>query len=230
MLGARLDRRPGSLPPVPRRTDPVIYRTRPVRRWLNGRVPYPHNRAAIAELVGVAQAELWPDAGRLLAARVRPEGLGRSTRTSGPSRGRFGCSCSDRPSMRLRSWPTARCCPRFDVGQHVQRQPLPGHRAGQRHQRDEDLDQPLYPRAPDTAALPWPPPRTRRSAAPGRPSDSRRSRCRLAAAAVEKGDQEARTLAFWRSNSSAVMTPRSRSSASLLSWSAVFPEPAASWT
>ena len=23
-----------------------------VRRWLNGRVPYPHNRAAIAELVG----------------------------------------------------------------------------------------------------------------------------------------------------------------------------------
>jgi len=47
-----------------------------VRRWLNGRVPYPHNRAAIAELVGADEAELWPDAGGLLAARNRPEELG----------------------------------------------------------------------------------------------------------------------------------------------------------
>ena len=47
-----------------------------VRRWLTGRMPYPHNRAAIAELVGADQAELWPDAGGLLAARSRPEELG----------------------------------------------------------------------------------------------------------------------------------------------------------
>src|SRR5271166_7053065 len=47
-----------------------------VRRWLNGRVPYPHNRAAIAELVGADEAELWPDTGGLLAARTRPEELG----------------------------------------------------------------------------------------------------------------------------------------------------------
>ena len=47
-----------------------------VRRWLNGRVPYPHNRAAIAELVGADEADLWPDAGGLLAARTRPEELG----------------------------------------------------------------------------------------------------------------------------------------------------------
>ena len=47
-----------------------------VRRWLTGRVPYPHNRAAIAELVGADEAELWPDAGGLLAARTRPEELG----------------------------------------------------------------------------------------------------------------------------------------------------------
>ncbi len=47
-----------------------------VRRWLTGRVPYPHNRAAIAELVGADEAELWPDAGGPLAARVRPEELG----------------------------------------------------------------------------------------------------------------------------------------------------------
>ena len=47
-----------------------------VRRWLNGRVPYPHNRTAIAELVGADEAELWPDAGGLLAARSRPEELG----------------------------------------------------------------------------------------------------------------------------------------------------------
>jgi transcriptional regulator with XRE-family HTH domain len=47
-----------------------------VRRWLNGRIPYPHNRAAIAVLVGADEAELWPDAGGLLAARSRPEELG----------------------------------------------------------------------------------------------------------------------------------------------------------
>ena len=47
-----------------------------VRRWLNGRVPYPHNRVAIAELVGADEADLWPDAGGLLAARTRPEELG----------------------------------------------------------------------------------------------------------------------------------------------------------
>jgi hypothetical protein len=47
-----------------------------VRRWLNGRLPYPHNRAAIAGLVGADEAELWPDAGGLLAARMRPEELG----------------------------------------------------------------------------------------------------------------------------------------------------------
>jgi transcriptional regulator with XRE-family HTH domain len=47
-----------------------------VRRWLNGRVPYPHNRAAIAELVGADEADLWPDAGGPLAARNRPEELG----------------------------------------------------------------------------------------------------------------------------------------------------------
>jgi len=47
-----------------------------VRRWLNGRVPYPHNRAAIAEMAGVDEAELWPEAGGPLAARVRPEELG----------------------------------------------------------------------------------------------------------------------------------------------------------
>ncbi len=47
-----------------------------VRRWLNGRVPYSHNRAAIAEMVGVDEADLWPEAGGPLAARVRPDELG----------------------------------------------------------------------------------------------------------------------------------------------------------
>lgn len=46
-----------------------------VRRWLNGRVPYPHNRAAIAQLVDADENELWPDAGGLLAARARPDEL-----------------------------------------------------------------------------------------------------------------------------------------------------------
>ena len=47
-----------------------------VRRWLNGRVPYPHNRSAIADLVGADEADLWPDAGGPLAARTRPDDLG----------------------------------------------------------------------------------------------------------------------------------------------------------
>jgi transcriptional regulator with XRE-family HTH domain len=47
-----------------------------VRRWLNGRVPYPHNRAALADLVESDEAELWPDAGGPLAARTRPDDLG----------------------------------------------------------------------------------------------------------------------------------------------------------
>ena len=47
-----------------------------VRRWLNGRVPYPHNRAAVADLVDADEGELWPDAGGPLAARTRPDELG----------------------------------------------------------------------------------------------------------------------------------------------------------
>jgi hypothetical protein len=47
-----------------------------VRRWLSGRVPYPYNRAAIADLVSADEADLWPEAGGSLAARTRPEELG----------------------------------------------------------------------------------------------------------------------------------------------------------
>lgn len=47
-----------------------------VRRWLNGRVPYPSSRAALANLVGADEAELWPDAGGPLRARAKPEELG----------------------------------------------------------------------------------------------------------------------------------------------------------
>jgi transcriptional regulator with XRE-family HTH domain len=46
-----------------------------VRRWLSGRVPYPSSRAALADLVGVDEAELWPEAGGPLSGRSRPEEL-----------------------------------------------------------------------------------------------------------------------------------------------------------
>jgi hypothetical protein len=46
-----------------------------VRRWLNGRVPYPSSRAALADLVGVDEADLWPEAGGPLSGRSRPEEL-----------------------------------------------------------------------------------------------------------------------------------------------------------
>jgi transcriptional regulator with XRE-family HTH domain len=47
-----------------------------VRRWLTGRIPYASNRAALADLVGADEADLWPDAEGPLAARPRPEELG----------------------------------------------------------------------------------------------------------------------------------------------------------
>jgi hypothetical protein len=47
-----------------------------VRRWLEGRVPYPANRAAFAELLNADEADLWPEAGGPLVARTRPEELG----------------------------------------------------------------------------------------------------------------------------------------------------------
>ena len=80
-----------------------------VRRWLNGRVPYANNRAAIADLVGADEADLWPDAGGPLAARSRPEELGTvyPHRWSVPAR--YGRGSSGLPSTRSPSWPTARC-------------------------------------------------------------------------------------------------------------------------
>ena len=46
-----------------------------VRRWVNGRVPYPHNRAAMADLLGAEEADLWPGASGTLTARIRPDEL-----------------------------------------------------------------------------------------------------------------------------------------------------------
>jgi transcriptional regulator with XRE-family HTH domain len=46
-----------------------------VRRWLSGRVPYPSSRAALADLVGVDEDDLWPEAGGPLWGRLRPEEL-----------------------------------------------------------------------------------------------------------------------------------------------------------
>jgi hypothetical protein len=46
-----------------------------VRRWLSGRVPYPSSRAALADLVGADEADLWPEAGGTLSGRSRPEEL-----------------------------------------------------------------------------------------------------------------------------------------------------------
>jgi transcriptional regulator with XRE-family HTH domain len=46
-----------------------------VRRWLNGRVPYPDNRTAIAHLLGADESDLWPGASGTLTARMRPDEL-----------------------------------------------------------------------------------------------------------------------------------------------------------
>lgn len=47
-----------------------------VRRWLSGRVPYPSSRAALADLLGTDEVELWPETGGPLSGRSRPEELG----------------------------------------------------------------------------------------------------------------------------------------------------------
>jgi transcriptional regulator with XRE-family HTH domain len=47
-----------------------------VRRWLEGRVPYPANRTALADLLSANQSDLWPEVGGPLIARTRPEELG----------------------------------------------------------------------------------------------------------------------------------------------------------
>ena len=47
-----------------------------VRRWLNGRVPYTGNRLALADLLDVDEADLWPGAGGPLTMGSRPEEMG----------------------------------------------------------------------------------------------------------------------------------------------------------
>lgn len=44
-----------------------------VRRWLEGRVPYPRHRQALSHLVGNDEAELWPEVHAARITRSRPE-------------------------------------------------------------------------------------------------------------------------------------------------------------
>lgn len=44
-----------------------------VRRWIEGRLPYPRHRWPLANLVGLDEDELWPEVRAARAARSRPE-------------------------------------------------------------------------------------------------------------------------------------------------------------
>lgn len=44
-----------------------------VRRWLEGRLPYPRHRWALADLLDADEGDLWPDVQAARAARSRPE-------------------------------------------------------------------------------------------------------------------------------------------------------------
>jgi hypothetical protein len=46
-----------------------------VRRWLEGRVPYPANRAALADLLNTEETQLWPEVRGPLVSGSRPEEL-----------------------------------------------------------------------------------------------------------------------------------------------------------
>jgi hypothetical protein len=44
-----------------------------VRRWLEGRVPYPRHRLAVAHMLRADEADLWPEVHAARVARSRPE-------------------------------------------------------------------------------------------------------------------------------------------------------------
>lgn len=44
-----------------------------VRRWLEGRVPYPRHRWALSDLLGAGENDLWPEIQAARVARSRPE-------------------------------------------------------------------------------------------------------------------------------------------------------------
>ena len=44
-----------------------------VRRWLEGRTPYPRHRLAMSHLLGADEADLWPEVHAARLARSRPE-------------------------------------------------------------------------------------------------------------------------------------------------------------
>src|SRR5216684_5882840 len=44
-----------------------------VRRWLEGRVPYPRHRLAVSHLLGTEEADLWPEVHAARVARSWPE-------------------------------------------------------------------------------------------------------------------------------------------------------------
>jgi hypothetical protein len=44
-----------------------------VRRWLEGRLPYPRHRLAVSHLLGADEADLWPEVHAARAAQSRPE-------------------------------------------------------------------------------------------------------------------------------------------------------------
>jgi transcriptional regulator with XRE-family HTH domain len=46
-----------------------------VRRWIEGRVPYPANRAALTDLLAMDETDLWPEIDSHLAPQARPEEL-----------------------------------------------------------------------------------------------------------------------------------------------------------
>lgn len=46
-----------------------------VRRWIEGRLPYPRHRWALANLLRADEADLWPEIGAARAVRSRPEEL-----------------------------------------------------------------------------------------------------------------------------------------------------------
>ena len=57
-----------------------------VQRWFGGRVPYPRYRAALVDLTGWTERDLWPDVARASQADAMDAKCERPTRTDPPRR------------------------------------------------------------------------------------------------------------------------------------------------
>jgi transcriptional regulator with XRE-family HTH domain len=80
-----------------------------VRRWLEGRVPYPRYRWVLTGLLDADETDLWPEVRPAIAARSRPAEIKAIYPNAMPCPARRGCHWSAQPSRKAASSPKTGC-------------------------------------------------------------------------------------------------------------------------